>query len=160
MIQAATRSLAEIDVYDPEIYVTGVPHDAFRLLRREAPVFRHNEPGGPGYWALTAYRDVVTVSMDPVTFSSARQGVIVRDANAQYLAQAQGMLLFQDPPQHTQYRRLVSKGFTPRISQALEPRTRQMANSIIDNVIERGECDFVQDLAAARCGNAAPASAR
>jgi cholest-4-en-3-one 26-monooxygenase len=49
---------------------------------------------------------------------------------------------------HTRYRLLVNKGFTPRRVAQLEDRARQMTNNIIDNVSERGECDFVTDIAA------------
>ena len=51
-----------LDIYDPDVYVKGVPHDAFRNLRLEAPVYFHAEPGGPGFWAVTKHQDVVTVS--------------------------------------------------------------------------------------------------
>jgi hypothetical protein len=65
-------SLADVNLIDLDIFVQGVPHEAFKLLRREAPVFFHPEPDGPGFWALTKYEDVVTVSLDSGTFSSAQ----------------------------------------------------------------------------------------
>ena len=57
------------------------------------------------------------------------------------------MMLYTDPPQHTRYRRLVSKGFTPRMIGMLEQYLRNRSRLIVDNVIERGSCDFVVDLA-------------
>src|SRR5207237_10287620 len=58
------------------------------------------------------------------------------------------IMLNTDPPKHTKYRRLVSKGFTPKIVVAMEPHVRKIANEIIDRVAERGESDFVNDIAA------------
>ena len=57
------------------------------------------------------------------------------------------MMLMMDPPQHTRYRLLVSKEFTPRSVQALRPRIEELARKIIDRVITRGECDLVGDIA-------------
>jgi cholest-4-en-3-one 26-monooxygenase len=58
------------------------------------------------------------------------------------------MMLNMDPPMHTRYRSLVNKGFTKRMISQLEERTRAISNEIIDAVSERGECDFVTDVAA------------
>ena len=145
--QTAT-ALAEVDLLNPDNFVDGVPHHFFRLLRREAPVYRHAEPDGPGFWALSKYADIVTVSMDSATFSSWRGGTNIHDLPEDALGFIRMIMLNMDPPQHTQYRRLVSKGFTPKIVQAMEPHVRATANEIIDRVAARGECDFVADVAA------------
>ena len=57
------------------------------------------------------------------------------------------MMLTTDPPKHTRYRRLVNKGFTPRMIGLIEQYLRHRAILIVDNVIEKGEADFVVDLA-------------
>jgi len=144
----ATMTLADVDLCNPDNFVDGVPHHFFKLLRREAPVYRHPEPDGPGFWALTRYDDVVTVSMDSATFSSYRGGTNIPDLPEDSLGFVRLIMLNMDPPQHTKYRRLVSKGFTPKIVRAMEPHVRKIANEIIDRVAERGECDFVTDIAA------------
>ena len=144
----ATIGLTDIDLLNPDNFVDGVPHHFFELLRREAPVFRHPEQNGPGFWALTKYDDIVTVSMDSETFSSWRGGTNIHDLPEESLGFVRMIMLNMDPPQHTKYRRLVSKGFTPRIVQAMEPHVRAIASEIIDRVAERGECDFVADIAA------------
>jgi cholest-4-en-3-one 26-monooxygenase len=141
-------TLADVDLYKPDNYLNGVPHPFLRLLRREAPVFRHPEPDGPGFWALTKYDDVVTVSMDPETFSSWRGGTNIPDPPEESLQFLRLIMLNMDPPQHTKYRRLVSKGFTPKIIRELEPHVRAITTEIIDTVAEKGECDFVTDIAA------------
>ena len=58
------------------------------------------------------------------------------------------VMIMTDPPKHTRYRRLVNKGFTPRMIGIIEQHLRRRAVTIVDNVIERGECDFVVDIAA------------
>jgi cholest-4-en-3-one 26-monooxygenase len=58
------------------------------------------------------------------------------------------IMLNMDPPKHRQFRSIVNKAFTPRVVKSLEKRVTRMVEDIIDAVIEKGECDFVQDLAA------------
>jgi cholest-4-en-3-one 26-monooxygenase len=140
--------LAEIDLYSPEVFVRGVPHDAFRLLRAEAPVHFHPEPGGRGYWAITRYDDIVSISKDPHTFSSARGATNIQDYPPEDLSLVQMMMLNMDPPQHAKFRRIARTGFTPRMVAALEPSVRKMATQIIDKVASKGECDFVRSISA------------
>lgn len=146
--ETGASALARIDILNPDIYTQGIPHETFRLLRREAPVFWHPEPEGPGFWAITRYDDVVTVSMDPATFSSGRRGALIDDPPADALPVMRSLLINQDPPRHTKYRRLVSKGFTPAMVRRLEPHIRELAGRIIDRVAPLGRCDFVTDVAA------------
>jgi len=54
-----------IDLLDPASFADGQPHEQFRWLRDNAPVYRHPEPDGPGFWALTRYDDVRDVGRDP-----------------------------------------------------------------------------------------------
>lgn len=137
-----------IDIYDPDVYVRGVPHDAFRQLRAEAPVHFHPEPGGPGFWAVTKHADVVAVSKDPWRFSSHRGGTNIQDYPPENLSTIQLLMLNMDPPQHNKFRRLVSTGFTPRMVAQLEPRIREATRIILDAVAPRGECDFVRSISA------------
>jgi cholest-4-en-3-one 26-monooxygenase len=140
--------LADVDLTNPDIFQRGTPHEMFALLRREAPVFWHEEKDGPGFWAVTKYEDLKFVSRNPQLFSSARQGTLREDPKPQDLPYVQAIMLNMDPPKHRQYRALVSRAFTPRIIQDLQPSIRRMVDQIIDGVIERGECDFVEDVAA------------
>ncbi len=140
--------LAEVELHDPDVFVRGVPHDALRLLRKEAPVHFHHEPGGPGFWAVTKYEDVVTVGKDPGRFSSHRGGTNIQDYPPENLSTIQLLMLNMDPPQHNKFRRLVSQGFTPRMVARIEPFVRQATRSILDKVASRGECDFVRNIAA------------
>jgi cholest-4-en-3-one 26-monooxygenase len=91
---------------------------------------------------------VVAISKDPTTYSSFRGGTILRDLPQEDLAQTQTIMLNMDPPQHSKYRKLVSQGFTPRMTNALEPRIPKATIEILDQVAQRGSCDFVREISA------------
>ena len=59
-----------IDLLSPESFAHGQPHDQFAWLREHDPVHRHDEPDGPGFWAVTRYADVKAIGRDAATFSS------------------------------------------------------------------------------------------
>jgi len=140
--------LSEIDLTDSRNFVEAVPHHWFAELRRRAPVFWHEEEDGPGFWAVTRYDDCVTVNRDYEHFSSAKKATFIWELEEEQIAQQSLMMLNMDPPLHTRYRRLVNKGFTPRMVNQLEEKIHQTADGIIDTVIEKGECDFVTDISA------------
>ncbi|MGB2940562.1 MAG: cytochrome P450 [Candidatus Dormiibacterota bacterium] len=144
----AVRTIDNIDIYDPEVYVEDVPHDQFAILRREAPVYHHYEPGTDGFWAVTRYPDVVAVSRDSATFSSHRGSALMNDIGSDELANLQLMMLNMDPPKHTRMRLLVNKGFTPQMIQRLKDRVGELCTEIVDGVAQKGQCDFVTEIAA------------
>jgi cytochrome P450 len=137
----------DLDVLDPETFRDGPPHEAFRRLRAEAPVCRHPEREGPGFWLLSRHADVVAVSRDHATFSSYAGGVMTPDLDPAGLAMNRMMLLNMDPPPHTKLRNLVNRGFTPRQVARLEPRIRELADGIVSAVAPAGRCDFVTQVA-------------
>jgi cytochrome P450 len=138
---------ADIDLLDLAHYEKGPPHHLFARLRREAPAYRHAEPAGPGFWAVTRHADVVRVSRDADTFSSFQGGTMVLDPSPEQLFVVRQMMLNMDPPQHTKLRALINKGFTPRMVERLRERIGGLARAIVDRVARRGECDFVTDVA-------------
>ncbi len=139
----------DFDLYSPDTYSSSMPHDVFAMLRREQPVYRQAEPAeGPGYWALTRYEDIVTISSDAQAFSSERGGTNIEDLPEDAMAIIRTIMINMDPPKHTKYRKLVSTGFTPKIVAQLEPHVREITKRIVDGVIARGSCDFVTDIAA------------
>jgi len=140
--------LTDVNLTDPDIFQRGTPHDMFKLLRREAPVFWHPEAHGRGFWAITKYADLREVSKNPALFSSERQSALMRDPLPQDLPFMQSIMLNMDPPRHRQYRGLVNKAFSARMVSNMQGRIRAMVQRIINGVIERGECDFVEDVAA------------
>jgi cholest-4-en-3-one 26-monooxygenase len=140
--------LSDVDLASLDTFVPSVPHESFDLLRRDAPAFWQIEPDGEGFWNFTRYADVTAINRDWETFSSARGGPLLMKADEEQLAMTAQMMLYMDPPLHTRYRLLVNKGFTPRMVGQLEDRIRIIANQILDGVCEKGECDFVVDVAA------------
>jgi cytochrome P450 len=142
-------NIGGVDLADPDTYVPGMPFDAFRELRRRAPVAWHPHGDGPGFLALTGYDEVLAVSRDSATWSSQAAGVFFEVPSPDDEFQLALMMLTMDPPRHTKLRSLVSKGFTPRQVARLNDHVTDMARHIVDEVAERGECDFVNDVAGA-----------
>ncbi len=143
----------DIDLLDKDRFAGGIPHEWFTWLRANAPVFHHDEPDGDGFWVVTRHADIVTANRDAATFSSAqdRGGVVTLDtpsAPVEGQEMAGNMMLFMDPPAHTRYRKLVNRGFTPRMIGALEPHLRDLTVHIVEDAVAKGECDFVVDVAA------------
>lgn len=146
----------ELNLFDPDTYRLGAPHAYLRRLRREAPVCWHEKPGTEvrcispletGYWVLSRYQDVIDVSRNPRRFSSQVGTCFLMDPGPDALPGLQAMLVNMDPPSHVRYRRLVQRGFTPRMVADLEPRIRAHARRIVDNVARKGSCEFVTELA-------------
>ena len=140
--------LSDVNLNDLDAFEKQCPHEMFDLLRREAPVFWHEEPDGPGYWAITKYDDLKHISRHPQTFSSERKGVMLREPDPNTIGFMRQIMISMDPPRHHRYRSLINKAFTPRMVESLRPRINEMVKDIVNAVIERGECDFVEDLAA------------
>jgi cholest-4-en-3-one 26-monooxygenase len=145
---ADPTDLAPVDLSDSRTYVPGVPHEYFTYLRHNDPVHWQPEPGGPGFWAVTKYEDCVTVNRDWERFSSAIRGTMPFEMSDDEIAQQALMMVNMDPPIHTRYRRLVNKGFTPRMVRDLKEAIHRTTDQIIDQVCERGEADFVTEISA------------
>ncbi|HVP27972.1 MAG TPA: cytochrome P450 [Myxococcota bacterium] len=126
---------------------------AFATLRRERPISWHDEPEipilpkGPGFWAVSKHADILEVSRQPEIFCSGR-GSNVGDMPPAF-NEFFGSMINMDDPRHARLRRIVSRGFTPRIINRVETDVARAAQRIVDGVIEKGECDFVTEIAAA-----------
>jgi cholest-4-en-3-one 26-monooxygenase len=141
-------TLADIHLTDPAAFAQGVPHHWFTYLRTHAPVCWIDEPDGPGFWAVTSHPDCTTVNRDYAHFSSSARATFIWELPPDDLATQQMLMLNMDPPLHTRYRRLINKGFTPRMVASLHAQIHRTADLIIDSVIEHGHADFVTDIAA------------
>jgi cytochrome P450 len=126
---------------------------AFAALRAERPIARMDLPevpwmGQPAshYWALTRHADVVAASRQPKLFCSG-QGTNIVDMPPPFL-EFFGSMINVDDPRHARLRRIVSRGFTPKQLEMLKADVEGVATSIVDEVCERGECDFVTEIAA------------
>jgi cholest-4-en-3-one 26-monooxygenase len=140
--------LDDIDLDNPDNFVSGTPHHWFKQLRREAPVHFHKERAGVGFWSLTKYEDVKYVSRNPQLFSSWLGGTNIPDRPEEALMGMRMIMLNMDPPQHVKFRRIVQRGFTPQMTAKQEPYLRALSKRIVDAVAHRGECEFVEQLAA------------
>jgi len=129
--------------------------DADLATLRSAPITFHPEPEappelgivmGPGAWVATRHADILEISKQPGIFSSAA-GITVIDAPPEF-NEFFGSMISMDDPRHARLRKLVSAGFTPRMLAKLHEIVIEQADTIIDEVAERGECDFVVDVAA------------
>ncbi len=141
-------SIGGVDLADPHTYESGMPYEAFRELRHRAPVAWHPYKDGPGFLALTGYDEVLAVSRESATWSSQAKGVSYEISPEQESSGAL-VMISMDPPRHTEFRKLINKGFTPRQVTRLNAHIADMARQIVDDVIERGECDFVDEVAGA-----------
>lgn len=103
-------------------------------------------PQGPGAWVVARYAPIIEMSKNPGIYSSA-SGITVLDSPPEFNEYFTSMISMDDP-RHGRLRRLVSAGFTPRMLKKLEGSVQQQAALIVDEVCERGECDFVTDVAA------------
>ncbi len=139
-----------VDLTSPDTFARAVPHASFAMLRREDPLSwqESGDPRLPGHWAVTKYDDAKFVSRNPELFSSARQGVNLFAPDEQMLAQLRRIMLYMDPPEHRRFRNLVNQFFTPRAVAGLVPRVEKLAREIVDGVASRGECEFVNEVAA------------
>jgi cytochrome P450 len=136
-----------IALLSPASFAAGQPHDQFAWLREHDPVHWHDEPdGGPGFWAVTRYRDVKAVGRDAATFSS-KAGIMIPDNEGGIDVAGHEMMISADPPVHTGLRKLVAPEFIPRAAKAMRPRIEALASLIVDGVLGRGECDLVTDIA-------------
>jgi cytochrome P450 len=141
----------DADIADPDTYVDGVPHATFERLRRDDPVswWPDDHLGGSGFWAVTRHADLLRVSRDVATFSSAH-GIRIEEMSDEETA-ARRTMMELDPPEHTAYRRLVSKPFSRREVMAYEQAIRILARSVLDDALPRAggsvELDFVDEIA-------------
>jgi cytochrome P450 len=148
-------ALDDFDLSDVEFWQRPLAEreGAFLALREQDPIRFYKEPivsetfpPGPGYYALTRHADVVEASKNPALFCSG-QGTNIPDMPPEFL-EFLGSIINMDDPRHARLRRIVSRGFTPKQLDAMKGDVEQAAADILDEVVERGEGDFVSDIAA------------
>ena len=153
--------LSDIDLLSRDVFAERVPHEWFAHLRQNAPIYRHPEPDGPGFWVFSKHEDISVLNRDWEHFSSdqVRGGVVGLEElgpedrarqEAMNDAGAGKMMLTIDPPEHTRYRKLVNRGFTPKVIRSLEDHLREASVRIVERALAAndGRVDFVTDIAA------------
>jgi cytochrome P450 family 142 subfamily A polypeptide 1 len=130
---AAHPTRPDISVLTPEFYERFDELTAW--MRTNAPIYWDDTSG---IWAITTHADVTMMSRDWHTFCSGK--------GSRPESSVPSMINF-DPPEHTRRRRVISPGFALRRVEDHEPFLRRTVTALIDDVVERGECDIVRDLA-------------
>ena len=128
-----TTPLAPIDLHDPSVFARGIPQAAFAEMRNEPGLVwtpDHDEHGR-GFWSVTRHDDLVEVSRDTTTYSSAVGHIQIYDIDEDAL-DARASMIDMDPPVHTRLRRIVSSAFTPRHVQAYRELVRLRVATALD----------------------------
>ena len=138
------------NLLDPDTYAQGMPYEALREIRQAGPIVRMDDPlTQVPYWAVTRRADLDEISKNPALFSSAARSAFPMEYD-------QGMvdgihsntIINMDPPLHQKVRRIVRAAFTPKRVESYEENFRQHARRIVDAVGAKGECEFVEEVAA------------
>ncbi len=141
-----------VDLNDSGSFVNGMPHAEFDVIRREYPLYWNEEAPdwGAGFWNVTRHDDIIAVSRDTETFSSA-QGINISygpDADPAIVNAVVGNMISMDPPLHRYYRKIAQPYFTRSNVARLETRIRELAREVLDAALDKGEGDFMADIAA------------
>jgi cytochrome P450 len=146
----ATRALTldDVNLLDHDLFAEREPWDVFELLQREAPVFRHPEPDGDGFWCVTRYDDVVQVLKDTGTFSSESGGAALIEPVPRDVLEARRNFMETDPPLHSQWRRMFARDFTPRsLADRYRSYLHELTRTTLDETLPKGEFCFVEEIA-------------
>ncbi|MGI5467560.1 cytochrome P450 [Streptomyces sp. CA-132043] len=133
---------------DPALHPDPDACDAWRELRAERPVvWCESDDGGPGFWAVTRYRDIAAVYRDTARLSS-EQGNMLGTLLSGGDSAGGRMLVVTDPPRHTAVRRMLMGAFSARAMAPVEESVRAATRSLVAALVEAGSGDFVSDVAA------------
>ena len=138
-----------VDLFDPDAFVDGPPHEYLTHLRATQPVFRQAMAEGDDAWVVLRHADLVHVAREPILFSASLGGVVIEDLDPEALAMMRHMLLAMDPPPHADYRAPLSPHFGARVIGGLEERIRTICRRIMAEAAERGDVEFVHDVCGA-----------
>jgi cytochrome P450 len=135
-----------VDLTDLDMWARGVPYEEFARLRYEAPVAWSDEPaGGPGFWSVVRYDDIVIASKDTRTFSSSR-GVSFEEPTDEDMA-ARRTIIDTDPPAHTKLRKILSGGFTQRAVAVYQHFVETLTDQVLDSGLATEPFDFIDAVA-------------
>ena len=134
-----------IRITEPGFFTQPDYYDVLARLRVEVPVFNSE----PNTWLVSRYDDIRAISRDTAHFTS-NKGVLINDP-ARTGSMPEGSILHMDPPEHAEYRRVVSREFTPRSTTAMEARVAQIVNDVFDRAPAGEAIDFVHHIAMPIC---------
>jgi len=134
------------DITDASLYSHGIPHEVFAEMRRTEPVAQRMYEGRP-FWAVTRYRDLVTVTRDPQTYSSARGMTNLPDLTEEQM-NARRSIIDTDAPEHVRLRKLGIPAFTSHRVRSYEDVTRDITRQLLDQALEERHVDLVRAISA------------
>ncbi|MCH7601006.1 MAG: cytochrome P450 [Myxococcales bacterium] len=149
----AELTLENIDIVSNETFARdGYPHEAWTLLRREAPVFRYDRNVKIPFWAITKHEDIVKISRQShENINAPRLAVFPEFSPPTEEEREIRHLLLMDAPDHPIYRKITSSHFTPRSVRRLEASIEEITRETIDRIANAGEhseFDFVTSVSA------------
>lgn len=137
------------NLIDADVYANGMPYDELKRIRDDGPVHWMEDPTrGVPYWLVTGRDEIDYISKHPALFSSEAKSALADEYDDFTLDIQRNMTINQDPPRQLKSRRIVRATFTPAAVDSYEPRFRAHARRIVDAVASRGECEFVEEVAA------------
>ncbi len=138
------------NLVDPDTYANGMPYAELKKLRDAGPVVRMDDPiTGVPYWLITRQQELDFVSKNPALFSSAARTAFPMEYPQEMVESIHHhAIINMDPPKHQKVRRIVRQAFTPKMVDSYEANFREHATRIVDAVAKRGECEFVEEVAA------------
>lgn len=138
------------NLLDPGLYTDGSHHDVMMdIYKKGGPVVHIEDPiTGVPYWAVQGREEVDYICKNPKIFSSKEGTAVPMEQGEEEIAKQRLMFINMDPPVHNKYRRIARNAFTPAVVSSYEDKFRAYAKSIVDRVANRGECEFVEEVAA------------
>ena len=138
------------NLIDPDTYANGMPYEELARIRKSGPIHYMEDPTmGVPYWLITGRDEIDFISKNPGMFSSAEATALAEEATPEDIENIfSNMTINMDPPRQLKSRKIVRASFTPRAVASYEERFREHARNIVDRVASRGECEFVEEVAA------------
>ena len=138
------------NMIDPDTYANGMPYEELARIRKSGPIHYMEDPTmGVPYWLVTGRDEIDFISKNPAMFSSAERTALADETTPEDLENIfSNMTINMDPPRQLKSRKIVRASFTPRAVASYEKRFREHARNIVDGVASRGECEFVEEVAA------------
>ncbi|ATA27650.1 putative cytochrome P450 [Mycobacterium lepraemurium] len=143
------------DLLDPDVCVKGLPVAELAELRKSAPIYWVDVPGGTGcfgdkgYWAITKHKDVKEISVRSDIFSSQQDCAIPvwpKEMTREQIDLQRNVMHNMDAPHHTRLRKIISRGFTPRAVGRLRDELDPRAQNIAKTAAAAGAGDFVEQV--------------
>jgi cholest-4-en-3-one 26-monooxygenase len=138
------------NMIDPDTYADGMPYDVLHDIRESGPIhYMDGSYQDVPYWLVTGRDEIDFISKNPQLFSSEQKTALAEEFPEEDIKNIHNhMIINMDPPRQLKYRKIVRAAFTPSAVDSYEERFREHARNIVDRVASRGECEFVEEVAA------------